>query len=155
MHTTTEPEFEAVLYPNDSLGRSGFMLLMLGVSSVGAAISLAFVLAGAWPVAGFMGLDVLLLYVAFQVYRRRSRQREFIRLDRAGLHVRRVEPNGRVAHWRFEPHWVRVHMEDPPRRDSLLMLAVHGKRLGIGAFLTPEERLDLARALRKALQGYR
>ncbi len=39
-------------------------------------------------------------------------------------------------------------MDDPPRRDSWLTLASHGLSLRIGTFLTPEERLDLARALR-------
>ena len=60
-----------------------------------------------------------------------------------------------LADWRFEPYWVRVHMDDPPRRDSLLTLASHGRRLAIGLFLTPEERLDVARALQSALRRYR
>ena len=69
--------------------------------------------------------------------------------------MRRVEPDGAAREWRFEPYWVRVLMDDPPRRDSWLTLASHGLSLRVGAFLTPEERLDLARALRAALQQYR
>jgi uncharacterized membrane protein len=86
--------FEAVLYPNQSLDRAGFILLMLAVSSVGMAVGAAFTLAGAWPVAGFLGLDVLLFYLAFRVCRRQGQRREFIRLDASGLHVRRVEADG-------------------------------------------------------------
>ena len=59
--------FEAVLYPNLSLGRSGFIAVMAGVSSASVLMSGAFILAGAWPVAGFFGLDVLLLYLAFRI----------------------------------------------------------------------------------------
>lgn len=147
--------FEAVLYPNQSLDRAGFILLMLAVSSVSMAVGAAFTLAGAWPVAGFLGLDVLLFYLAFRVCRRRAQRREFIRLDASGLHVRRVEPDGNSRDFRFEPYWVRVDMDDPPCRNSFLTLATHGLKLRIGAFLTPEERLDLAKALRAALQGYR
>lgn len=147
--------FEAELYPNHSLGRAGFIALMLAVSSVGAALGVAFVLAGAWPVAGFFGLDVLLLYLAFRCCKRQARQRELIRLDASGLHVRRVEPDGAARQWHFEPYWVQVEMDEPPRRDSFLTLASHGLRLRVGAFLTPEERLDLARALRSALKRYR
>jgi uncharacterized membrane protein len=147
--------FEAVLYPNRSLGRGGFIAVMLGVSTVSAAVSAGFLLVGAWPVTGFMGLDVLLLYLAFRAAQRAARRREHIRLDASGLHVRRIGPDGNVADWRFEPYWVRVHMDDPPRRDSLLTLASHGRRLAIGLFLTPEERLDLARALESALHRYR
>ena len=147
--------FEAVLYPNQPVGRAGFIAVMLGVSTVSAAMSAGFLLVGAWPVTGFFGLDVLLLYLAFRAVRRAAQRREHIRLDASGLHVRRVEPDGAVADWRFEPYWVRVHMDDPPRRDSLLTLASHGRRLVIGLFLTPEERLDLARALESALHRYR
>jgi uncharacterized membrane protein len=35
------------------------------------------------------------------------------------------------------------------------MLASHGLQLRVGAFLTPPERLELARALRRALRNYR
>lgn len=147
--------FEAVLYPNQSLSRSGFTVLMLGLSTVSAGLSVGFWIAGAWPVAGFLGLDVLLVYAAFRHARRQGRRRELIRLDGDGLHVRRIEPGGASADWRFEPYWVRVHMDDPPRRDSRLTIASHGRRLAIGLFLTPEERLDLARALDTALRRYR
>jgi uncharacterized membrane protein len=150
-----EQAFEAVLYPNQSLGQVGFIVLMLGVSSVSVALGIAFVLAGAWPVAGFFGLDVLLLYLAVRYSRRQSLRREFIRLDASGLHVRRVDADGVQREWRFEPYWVRVDMDDPPRRDSFLTLATHGLRLRVGSFLTPEERLNLARELRIALQNYR
>jgi uncharacterized membrane protein len=149
------PAFEATLYPNRPLGRAGFIALMLGMSSASAGLGLAFTLAGAWPVAGFLGLDVLLLYLAFRVVRRRAARREHIRLDASGLHVRRVEANGTWRDWRFEPYWVRVLMDDPPRRTSLLTLSAHGRRVRLGAFLTPEERLDLAHALRAALRHYR
>lgn len=150
-----EKPFEAVLYPNQSLGRDGFIVLMLAVSSVSVALGLAFALAGAWPITGFLGLDIILLYAAMRLCRRQGLRREFIRLDASGLRVRQVEPGGAAREWRFEPYWVRVDMDDPPRRNSFLTLATHGLRLRIGTFLTPQERLDLARALRAALQDYR
>ena len=148
------PAFEAVLYPNQPLSRSAFIAFMAAVSSIGAAIGAGFVVMGAWPVTGFFGLDVILLFTAFRVVRQRARQRELIRLDGDGLTVRRVEPDGRSRDWRFEPYWARVHMDDPPRRDSRLTIAAMGTRLSIGQFLTPEERLEVARALRAALRRY-
>lgn len=152
---TPDAVFEAVLYPNQSLDRTGFSLFMIAVSSVALALGVAFVLAGAWPIAGFLGLTLLLVYVAFRCCQRRARRREFIRLDGSGLHVRRVDPEGHAEEWRFEPCWVRVDMDDPPGRDSFLTLGSHGFRLRVGSFLTPEERVSLARALRGALRGYR
>lgn len=149
------PVFEAVLYPNQSLSRTGFIVLMTIVSSVTAVIGLVFVVIGAWPVTGFFGLDLVLFYGAFSRIRRSSRRRELIRLDRQGLVVRRVEPDGRSREWRFEPYWAQVHMDDPPLRHSRLTIAAKGARLVIGDFLTPEERLDLARALDTVLRRYR
>ena len=60
------PQFAAVLTPHRSLTREGFiavMALIAGVNLIGGAV---FFIAGAWPVAGFMGLDVLLIWWAFR-----------------------------------------------------------------------------------------
>jgi uncharacterized membrane protein len=147
--------FDAVLYPNRSLGRFGFHLLMAAIVLVSGAIGAAFVLAGAWPVTGFLGLDVVLLYLAFRWNYRQGRRAEFIRLDGSGLVVRRVDPDGRTREWCFDARWVRVTIDDPPRSDSQLTLSSHGRALVVGAFLTPEERLELGKALRAALFAHR
>jgi uncharacterized membrane protein len=147
--------FHAVLYPNRSLGLLGFYLLMGAIVLASAAIGAGFALVGAWPVTGFLGLDVLLLYLAFRWNYRTGRCAELIRLDRDGLCVRRVRHDGRTREWRFEPHWVRVTIDDPPRHDSQLVLSSHGRALAIGAFLTAEERAEVARALRAALSAHR
>jgi uncharacterized membrane protein len=147
--------FDAVLYPNRSLAPAGFHLLMAAIVLVSVAIGAGFVLAGAWPVTGFLGLDVVLLYLAFRWNYRQARRVEFIRLDQDGLTVKRVGPDGRAREWRLEPYWARVAIDDPPRPDSQLVLSSRGAHLAIGAFLTPRERLELAEALRAALHSHR
>jgi uncharacterized membrane protein len=147
--------FDAVLYPNRSLGSLGFYALMAAIVLASVAIGAGFVLVGAWPVTGFLGLDVLLLYLAFRWNYRAGRCAELIRLDREGLCVRQMTPDGRTHAWRFEPHWVRVTIDDPPRHDSQLVLSSHGRALAIGAFLTAEERAEVAKALRAALAAHR
>jgi uncharacterized membrane protein len=147
--------FDAVLYPNRSLPRSGFLALMAAVVIVSAAVGAAFFMIGAWPVTGFLGLDALLIYLAFRWNYRSGRLTEFVRLDQDGLTVRRVRPDGRVRSWRFEPHWVRVKMDDPPGDHSQLTLSAHGRSLTIGAFLTVGERLEVAHALKAALAEHK
>jgi uncharacterized membrane protein len=147
--------FEAVLYPNPPLGDAGLLLLMLAVAAVSAALGAAFAMAGAWPVSGFLALDLLLLGTAFRVCRRRSRRCELVRLDDSGLRVRRVAADGRSDEWLFDPYWVRVGLDEPPRPQSPLTLSASGHAVRIGGFLTAEERHDLARALRSALASYR
>jgi uncharacterized membrane protein len=147
--------FEALLYPNPAMSAGAMALLVGLVALVSAILGAAFVMAGAWPVTPFFGLDVLLLAMAFRICARRSRCVERIRLDQTGLHVLRRGHDEREASWRFEPYWVRVAMDDPPRPHSQLTLSSHGHHVRIGQFLTADERVDVARALRQALAAYR
>lgn len=147
--------FDVVLYPHRSLSPAGFAILMAAIVAVSAAIGAGFVAIGAWPVSGFLGVDVLLIYAAFQWNYRAARLAEFIRLDRDGLVVRRIEPGGRSREWRFEPYWVRVELVEPRPGERVLLLSAKGERLTIGAFLTKAERVELAAALRAALRPYR
>ena len=151
----TPARFDVVLYPNRSLGATGFAVLMAAIVLVSVAIGAGFMMVGAWPVTGFLGLDVLLLYLAFRWNYREARRAEFVRLDRDGLSVRRLEPDGRAQSWHFEPYWVRVSLEQVGRHDRRLVLRSHGRQVVIGAFLTQDERLELARALEAALQDHR
>jgi uncharacterized membrane protein len=148
-------QLDVVLYPNCSLGRMGFALLMAAIVLVSAAVGAGFMMVGAWPVTGFLGLDVVLLYLAFRWNYRQARRAEFVRLDQDGLTVRRLEPDGRSHDWRFEPYWVRVSIDQRTRHDHRLVLSSHGQRLEIGAFLTTDERLELAHALNEALRAHR
>lgn len=145
------PLFDAVLAPHRSLGPRGFLILMSAVCLFAFAAGLGFYLAGAWPVVGFLGLDVLLVYVAFRANYRHGRMFENVTLTRDELTVARTNYWGETETWRFQPYWLQISMDDPPRHGSQLALVSHGKKLVIGAFLTPEERLEIARALEAAL----
>ena len=143
--------FEAVLYPNPPMSRTGFLLLAVLLLAASTGIGTLFWLAGAWPVTGFLGLDVLGLLLAFLVVRRAARRHEIVRIDEDGMVVRRVEPDGSAREWHFEPYWVRVEVDDRGPGAPHLVLASHGRRLVLGSFLAPEERLEFAEVLREVL----
>lgn len=143
--------FDAVLTPHRSLSPRGFFVLMTAIGTVSFIAGLAFFLIGAWPVVGFLGLDVLLVYIAFRANFRHARMYETVTLTRDDLVVQRVSPRGDAQRWRFQPAWLQVLMDDPPAHDSRLTLRSHGRSLCVGDFLTAEERADFARALRRAL----
>jgi len=147
--------FDAILQPNTSLEPKGFMLLMVAIASVSFVAGMVFMVAGAWPVMGFFGLDVALIYLAFKANYRWARMYETVRLTSDSLLVERISPSGKVQRWRFQPYWLKVQIDVPAKHDSQLVLSSHGKRLKIGAFLTPDERVELARALQDALAGLR
>tara|TARA_Y100001960_G_scaffold47127_1_gene47569 strand:+ start:232 stop:741 length:510 start_codon:yes stop_codon:yes gene_type:complete len=150
-----KPFFEIELRPHRSLSLTGFSFLIATVSIVCFTVGWAFLAAGAWPVFGFFGLEVVLLYMAFRLNYRSGRLVEMIRLDREKLVITQCFPNGRFKEWRFAPFWVRVTLDTPLRHKSKLFLSSHGRYVNVGSFLTSEERNDVAVALRTALAQWR
>ncbi|MEM7168655.1 MAG: DUF2244 domain-containing protein [Pseudomonadota bacterium] len=143
--------FDAELTPHRSLGPRGFVILMGVICVVSFGAGLAFFLAGAWPVIGFMGVDVLLIYLAFKVNYRQARIMETLQLSRDTLTVRRIGQRGQVKTYEFQPYWLQVFLEDTKAAEKELILRSHGRSLRVGSFLAPHERAELATALSKAL----
>lgn len=143
--------FDAILHPHRSLTPNGFRLLMIVTAIFMFGTGIVFLLLGAWPVIGFCGAEFLLLYIMFRLNYRAARGYEHVRLSDSSFEVRQVNPKGRETAFHFEPTWLQVQIDNPPEHHSQLTVGSHGKRLTIGAFLTPEERLEVAEALRDAL----
>jgi len=154
-HAADGVVFDAVLTPHRSLSRRGFAAVMGVFAGMSLAVGTAFFLAGAWPVLGLCGLEVALVYAAFKANFRAARMYETVTVTRDDLTVQRVSPRGDAQRWRFQPAWLQVWMDDPPRHDSQITLRSHGRSLVIGTFLTAAERADFARALRAALDRAR
>jgi len=148
-------QFDAVLYPNRALGPAGFLLVMAGVSGLSFFAGAMAWLAGAWPVMGFFGLDVLLIYIAFRINFRAGRIYETVQLDDASLLIRRFLPDGRILSWNFQSYWAKVELIERAQNLPLLAVRSHGKYLVFGNFLTGEERAAFAAALRQALSRQR
>jgi uncharacterized membrane protein len=154
---TAEPKlFSALLTPHRSLNRTGFVVLMGFLSVISFAAGIAFLLMGAWPVFGFFGLDVLLVYWAFRVNFRRAQATEEISVTPSELRVRRVSHRGHVAEWVLNPLWVqldqKIHAEFGIEE---LYLVSRGRRVAIGSFLGPDEKASFVKALTAALQAAR
>jgi len=144
--------FSAVLTPHRSLGPTGFLIFMLFIGGISFVSGVFFVSIGAWPIFGFFGLDVLLVYWAFRANYRTARAYEEVTVTATELTVRQVSHRGRVREWTLNPLWVKldriVHEEFGIER---LFLVSRGRRLPIAAFLGPAEKASFAHALGKAL----
>ncbi|HXW25302.1 MAG TPA: DUF2244 domain-containing protein [Xanthobacteraceae bacterium] len=144
--------FSATLTPHRSLGRTGFVVVMALMGGISFTAGLVFFIAGAWPVVGFLGLDVLLVYVAFRVSYRTAAAYEQVRVTPTALTVRKVSHHGAVAEWTLNPVWVRLQREVHEEFGiARLYLVSHGRRLPIAAFLGPDEKASFATALTAAL----
>lgn len=146
---------DLVLKPHRSLSAKGFWVLMALLCGFSFAAGLVFIWVGAWPVIGFLGLDVLLVYWAFRASYASAHMGERLCLTEQALTVSRFHPSGRRESWSLQPYWLKVEIETPPGRASRLHLASHGRSLVIGAFLSPEEREEVAKRLREALERVR
>jgi uncharacterized membrane protein len=144
--------FSAVITPHRSLGSTGFLILMLCIGGLSFLSGIMFLLLGAWPVFGFLGLDVLLIYVAFRANFRAARAYEEVTVTASELTLRKVSARGGVRQWTLNPLWVRldriVHEEFGIER---LFLVSRGRRLSIAGCLGPDEKASFARALSNAL----
>jgi uncharacterized membrane protein len=152
-----EPQiFTALLTPHRSLNRTGFLAVMLFLSAVSFGTGMIFLMMGAWPVVGFFGLDVLVIWWAFKVNFRTARAREEITVTPSELRVRRISHRGQVAEWVLNPLWVRLEQEaDEEYGIERLYLISRGRTLSIGTFLGPEEKASFAKALIEALNAAR
>jgi uncharacterized membrane protein len=144
--------FSAVLTPHRSLGRTGFLVLMCLIGGISFTAGLVFFIAGAWPVMGFFGLDVLLVYIAFKVSYRSAAAYEQVTMTPSTLTVRKVSHRGKVAEWTLNPVWVRLQREGNEEFGvERLFLVSHGRRLPVATFLGPAEKANFASALSAAL----
>lgn len=150
------PIFKARLRPHRSLTRGQFRLLLALVAAVGCIASLPFVLLGAWPVAGFFGLDILLVYAAFSASFRSARAYEDVVLTSLELQLAKVSARGVRAEWRFNPSWVRLERHDHEEFGTQrLDLVSRGDRVEFAGFLGPSAKAAVADSLSAALQRAR
>ena len=144
--------FSAVITPHRSLGNVGFLVLMIAFGAVSFIAGVAFLLMGAWPVFGFFGLDVLLLYWAFRLNYRHAGAYEEVKVTPSMLILRKVSHHGRAREWVLNPLWVKldkvVHEEYGLER---LFLVTRGKHLAVASFLGPDEKASFAQQLGQAL----
>lgn len=137
---------DALLTPHRSLSARAFLLVICVFSGMNVAVAAFWALQGAWPVLGFLVLDVALLTLAFRMNFRDGRMFERVRIDADLVQVTRQPVRGRPSHWIVNPSWARV--EDRP---DAVRIAAGDRAVHVGAFLSPPERGDLADALRAAL----
>jgi uncharacterized membrane protein len=146
--------FSAVLTPHRSLSASGFLVVMAAIGGLSFTAGVTFLILGAWPVFGFFGLDVLLVYLAFRINYRTATALEEISVTASELRVRKVTHRGQVTDWTLNPVWVRLDRETHEEFGlQRLFLVSLGRRFPIATFLSPGEKASFATALAAAISA--
>lgn len=143
------------LWPYRSLPRQGFVIF-IGATALLIALPLVTVLGSPvlWALLPFLTLAVAAIWWALMRSYRDGEVLEDLLIERAHIRLRRHGPGRRRQDWEANPHWVRVevHRQGGPV-PNYVTLNGGGRLVEIGAFLTEEERLDLARQLQQVLDS--
>ena len=144
--------FSALLTPHRSLSGVGFLVVMGALAGISFIGGIVFFLVGAWPVIGFLGLDVALVYWAFRANYRAAAAYEEVTVTPSELRVKKVSHRGKVAEWSLNPVWTNLDRETHEEYGLVrLFLVSRGKRLAIASFLGPAEKDGFAKELSAAI----
>ncbi len=144
--------YQAVLHPHRSLTLKGVRLVVVLVACASIVASIPFLVMGFWPVAGFYGLDVALLWFALRTNVTEAQGYEEVRVSPLELLLRKVPVRGVPAEFRFNPVWTRLHrFEHHEFGVQHLSLVSRGQSVSVGHFLSPDEKANLHDGLSAAL----
>lgn len=146
------PVWTIRLWPHRSLSPEGFRWTM-GLTAGGLALPLVALapIGAALPLAPYAAAAFLMLWLFLKFSYVTGKLTEELRLWPDAIAVERREPFGRVRRWAANPYWVDVDTTDTREVESYLTLKGNGRRIELGAFLTPEERQELASELRSRI----
>ncbi len=147
--------FEAMIVPHRSLSARGMRLLIGGLGGVGLFTSVLFWWLGAWPIAGFNGVELALAVVLLRINARAARASEMLLLDEGSLRIVRTAPDGTRQERRLPAAWLNVVVQERQGRVPGLWLVGQGRQEEVAKTLGEHEKLDLANALRAALHRLR
>lgn len=120
-------------------------VIILGTSAIVA-------LSGAWPALIFAVLELLAIRWALQLSLDRGQDREVIEITEDEVHVA-VSVGATRSSTSFTRHWAQVRLQPADSRlhPSRLLIESHGRHCELGAFLTEEERCQLATRLKRLI----
>jgi uncharacterized membrane protein len=142
-------EFRRIARRNNSLSSTGRLLVFVFIFVFSVGIAAAFAVFGAWLILPFAGLEMLVLYGAFHYFERHAADYELIEIDGDRVKLEWCEA-GSLRTEALSRYWARVVAS---RDGSRLALRSHGREVEIGRNLSDEQRLELARALKKSIHG--
>jgi uncharacterized membrane protein len=146
-----EAELDLFLRPYRSLSPTGFWVVMAVLAIWSFVGGIVFWIVGAWPVIGFVGVDVALVWWAFKASYGDRRAYERLRLAKGCFTVERSDKRGATEHHEFPSYWLKVTLEEQKPDSNRLVLSSHGRHLVVGGFLGPEQREEVATILSEAL----
>ena len=149
------------IWPHRSLSAKGFAIVMWGLAGLLFIIGFGFFLAGAWPVIGFLGIELLVVWAAFKLNYRAARHRETILTTIEDVTIESQNPAGQLDKKSFPLGWLRVNLLQTAaqtaksRHHQKIIFTSHGQQAEIGRHLHPSEKVGLSRDINEMIDRAR
>ena len=144
--------YKISLYPYRSLNKTGFFILMLVLGIISFVAGVVFMMMGAWPVFGFFGLDVLLVYIFFKINFKSGKQKEILILTKNKLIIKFYSSNKILKTSHLDANWLNINLTKSKNEMSKLKISSKNKSIIVGSFLRHKEKLDVIKSLKTALK---
>jgi uncharacterized membrane protein len=145
--------WSVTLTPHRSLNGPAFKILFIWVIALNLIIAAFFYKLGAWPVFGFLGVDVALVWWAFKANNKAAQCSERIVITGDEVTLLKQTRQETPIETSFNRRWLRIVLEYDSAREIVgrLLLVSSGKATEIASFLGAEERQSLAAELKRAI----
>ena len=150
--TGSKTRFYRVIRPNQSLDDRTFFWVIGGFGLASFGLGIGFTILGAWPVFGFFGIDILLIFIAIRRNYRSGEKYETLHLSRTLLQVEQISSKGNRVATCFNPYWVIIEFHQGSRTRDSLCLRSHGEALEIASFLSADRKKELANQLHSEIK---
>ena len=107
---------------------------MLSLGFISFIAGITFMLKGAWPVFGFFGLDVLLVYVFFKINFRSGRKKEIIILTKNKLIIEFYDEKKFLKRHYLDPNWIKINLIKIKNEISKLKITSKNKSIVVIIF---------------------
>lgn len=147
------PLFAAQLTPYRAMSPRAMRGVIAFTAILASIPGIIFYAMGAWPIVGFMGLDVALLWWAMSKNLKDGEAFEEITLWQDELHIRQVSANGKERESAFNPFWVKFTTRQDQSNEIItgLHITYRGTAMEIGAFLNPADKKSFSHVFGQAL----
>ena len=154
----TIPQTERLqLWPHRSLTADGFVWF-IGITAVALSLPLLPLLGtvALWGVFPFLLLSLFGVWYGIRRNQRDLSKQEVLTIAQDRMELTRFNPREDSQHWEANPYWVevRLHKSKGPV-ENYVTLRGSEREVEIGAFLSPEERLELHAQLQDRLSRLR
>ena len=141
-----------ILRQHQALGQRGWAIIFMALGLFFACFGLAMFVSGAWPVIGFLGVEIGGLYLAYRIITGRARRQEEVIVTPTTLSLSLRDARGHLVRQSFPTDACSVALNRPTTWDDPVVLRAGERRIPIGVDLNPDQRQDIADRLLEALR---